>query len=662
MASRRSSCKREDDLETWPRRRSARRRTGIGMAGGDGSQAIVAAVASSTSAVRLRAGRHPQPLRARSRGRPRRRRRRARRVRRRRRAAGRPRPRSTAGCSSTTSRSGVYAEIVQPTGTATRSCARCSDMIPDLLGPGAAARLRFADGAGTRHETAQLMMVSNNPYALDRLGRRGSRPGLDAGHAGRVRGRRSRTPAHAAKLFALETMGRAAASTAGSSGRAPSSRCESHGPIEAGVDGEAMSLEPPLRFESVPDALTVLLPPSAGRRSRPPPSPAGMSREGHRRSVGARPAPEARRARRGRGSAAAPAEMTAGGGALGARARRSGRGRRRRVPGRRGDALAHARPRPRPPFARRRTTPCCGSASRRAWSPSAERQAVGRRSRDSDRWPPRRRHRERRVEAPSPPALGRTRPAPGSAPAAPVPMPRSTSFPRGMPHRPSPSRPPPAPSSRSWPSRCGAWRRRWPIRASTAGPTTRRRDRGRPSRRHDRGDGGQGHAPASSRPGGPVHPDCLAGAASGARREAVAGLAPAGDPPRGAATRPACNSACSEHLRPSCLAGVDQRVGVGVSRVIAPISTRSMGWRKVIRDQEATGPGHGVAQANRPVMLDQDEGSGGVVRDLIDETSHTSSSLNTSMPPPRRPRRRPGPSPRPPPRCQRGRRCRSASR
>jgi len=54
---------------------------------------------------------------------------------------------------------------------------------------------------------------------------------------------------------------------------------DSSAPIAAGVDGEAMTIDAPLRFESVPGALTVLLPPSAVGVS-PAALSAGLSREG----------------------------------------------------------------------------------------------------------------------------------------------------------------------------------------------------------------------------------------------------------------------------------------------------------------------------------------------------------------------------------------------
>ena len=56
---------------------------------------------------------------------------------------------------------------------------------------------------------------------------------------------------------------------------APRFRIDSGGPVQIGVDGEAMSLDPPLVFESMPGALRVRLPhhapgvsPAARRISR----------------------------------------------------------------------------------------------------------------------------------------------------------------------------------------------------------------------------------------------------------------------------------------------------------------------------------------------------------------------------------------------------------
>jgi diacylglycerol kinase family enzyme len=174
---------------------------------------------------------------------------------------------------------GVYAEIVQSDRYRDAKLRTMQRMLPDLLGPSARPLdLRFADGAGLRHDTAQLLMVSNNPYALDRLLVAGSRPELDTGRLG-VFAIEIESPAQAAQLFALESAGRARTFGGWLEWSAPTFSVESSTAIAAGVDGEAITIAPPLRFESVPGALAVLLPPSAAGASPAALSP-GMSRAG----------------------------------------------------------------------------------------------------------------------------------------------------------------------------------------------------------------------------------------------------------------------------------------------------------------------------------------------------------------------------------------------
>ena len=136
-------------------------------------------------------------------------------------------------------------------------------MLPGLLGPGGRRLdLRFVDSEGKRHETAQLLMVSNNPYRLDGLLGVGSRPHLDTGQLG-IFAVEISSPAQAAALFALETVRRGPDFRGWLEWSAPDFTVESGSPVSAGIDGEALQLEPPLRFEVVPKALTVLLPPTA---------------------------------------------------------------------------------------------------------------------------------------------------------------------------------------------------------------------------------------------------------------------------------------------------------------------------------------------------------------------------------------------------------------
>jgi len=174
---------------------------------------------------------------------------------------------------------GVYAAIVQSDEYRDAKLRTMERMLPDLLGPDAhPLDLRFTDGDGVRHETAQLVMVSNNPYALERMLGAGSRPDLDTGMLG-VFAVEIESPAQAAKLFALESMGHARSFGGWLQWSARTFTVESSAPIAAGVDGEAMMIDAPLRFESVPGALTVLLPPTAVGVS-PAALSAGLSREG----------------------------------------------------------------------------------------------------------------------------------------------------------------------------------------------------------------------------------------------------------------------------------------------------------------------------------------------------------------------------------------------
>jgi diacylglycerol kinase family enzyme len=158
---------------------------------------------------------------------------------------------------------GVYAEIVRSDAYRDAKLATMERMLPDLLGPGAKPMdLRFTDDAGTAHETAQLLMVSNNPYRLDHLIGVGSRPRMDTGVLG-ILAVEIKSAAQAAALYALETVGRARDFGGWLEWSAPTFTVDSDAPIAAGIDGESISLPAPLRFELVPQALTVLLPPTA---------------------------------------------------------------------------------------------------------------------------------------------------------------------------------------------------------------------------------------------------------------------------------------------------------------------------------------------------------------------------------------------------------------
>jgi hypothetical protein len=112
----------------------------------------------------------------------------------------------------------------------------------EVLGPSAEApTLRLLDDLGREHRHLALVLVSNNPYALDRPLARGTRPTLGGGQLG---------------IIVLDAPG----DSPGAPGRAwstPRLEVSAPGPVHAGVDGEAVDLSPPLRFAIRPSALRV---------------------------------------------------------------------------------------------------------------------------------------------------------------------------------------------------------------------------------------------------------------------------------------------------------------------------------------------------------------------------------------------------------------------
>jgi diacylglycerol kinase family enzyme len=124
-----------------------------------------------------------------------------------------------------------------------------------VLGPSAAApELRVVDDRGHEHRDPAVVLVSNNPYALDRPVAQGTRPRLDSGRLGVVvidSPGASPLPGRAWTPTSVEVYGPA--------------------PVHAGLDGEAVDLSTPLDFEILPAALRVRI--SAGH---PGVSPSGL--------------------------------------------------------------------------------------------------------------------------------------------------------------------------------------------------------------------------------------------------------------------------------------------------------------------------------------------------------------------------------------------------
>jgi diacylglycerol kinase family enzyme len=132
--------------------------------------------------------------------------------------------------------------------------------LPDLIGPASVpVPLHFRAPDGTEHSGVHALLVSNNPYRLGGLGYSAWRPHLASGLLGvltvRVNDGRS-----AARLALLELFGRGHLSAGYSRWTAAALSVDADGFVPAGLDGEPVTLEQHLNFVSRPRALVVRLP------------------------------------------------------------------------------------------------------------------------------------------------------------------------------------------------------------------------------------------------------------------------------------------------------------------------------------------------------------------------------------------------------------------
>ena len=159
---------------------------------------------------------------------------------------------------------GVYAKVVQSDAYRDAKLETWAGMLPDLLGPDAAPiDLEFTAPDGSRCDDAPLVLVSNNPYQVTSLAGAGTRERIDTGQLG-VLAARVRSAADVSKLVALELVGQVGSFPGLESWSSREFEVRSSGPVEVGLDGEALVLDPPLRFASLPGALRVRLPRGVG--------------------------------------------------------------------------------------------------------------------------------------------------------------------------------------------------------------------------------------------------------------------------------------------------------------------------------------------------------------------------------------------------------------
>lgn len=160
---------------------------------------------------------------------------------------------------------GLYATVVQSAAYRGAKLRTWRRMLPDAL---AAEGLSF-DGAP--QPGAQLVLVSNNPYELRHPRVAGTRPRLDTGTLGIVAAG-VKDADDVARLVTLSALGQAARMRGVREWAAPSFEVRAPGPVPVGLDGEAVTMTSPLVFASRPAALRVRLPAAA-----PGVSPAGAA-------------------------------------------------------------------------------------------------------------------------------------------------------------------------------------------------------------------------------------------------------------------------------------------------------------------------------------------------------------------------------------------------
>ena len=163
---------------------------------------------------------------------------------------------------------GLYAEAVQREGYRDAKLRTLLDTVPDVLGPsGGEVDLRWTGPGGHAHHSAAMVLVSNNKYRLGRAVGSGTRPRIDDG------------------LLGITVFGEP--SGRGEGGRllqrplrewsAPGFEVGADRPVPAGIDGEALMLDPPLRFHIRPAVLHVRI-----ARKHPGASPSAGAPEGVR--------------------------------------------------------------------------------------------------------------------------------------------------------------------------------------------------------------------------------------------------------------------------------------------------------------------------------------------------------------------------------------------
>jgi diacylglycerol kinase family enzyme len=154
---------------------------------------------------------------------------------------------------------GLYAEIVQSPEYRDAKRETALTALPEMLGPGSEPfDLRFTTPDGVLQEGAHVIQVSNGPYGTT-TGGITSRPRLDTGQLG-IFALVVPNAVAATRAIAALTTATPALYEGYLSWAAPGLEVTSAGPIAVGLDGESLQMDPPLVFTSRPGVLRLRLP------------------------------------------------------------------------------------------------------------------------------------------------------------------------------------------------------------------------------------------------------------------------------------------------------------------------------------------------------------------------------------------------------------------
>lgn len=164
---------------------------------------------------------------------------------------------------------GLYAEAVQRSGYREAKLRTLLDTVPDALGAGGSELdMRWTGPGGDGHRGGVAVLVSNNRYRLGRAVGSGTRPRIDDGLLGIT------------VLGAPPEAGHRRVQRPWREWSAPTFEVEADRPLPAGIDGEALVLDAPLRFRIRPGVLQVRI-----AHQHPGSSPSARAPEGLRDGV-----------------------------------------------------------------------------------------------------------------------------------------------------------------------------------------------------------------------------------------------------------------------------------------------------------------------------------------------------------------------------------------